>query len=59
MVKPDIEITPAMIEVGVMVLRDSGRLDSEADGPDQALVWEILHQAFGKLIGSKTRGQPL
>ena len=38
----EIVITEEMVEAGLSVLRDSGRLSSEADGPDQLLVEEIV-----------------
>ena len=37
-----IEITPAMIEAGVSFLHESGRLRSEAIGPDHLLVEHLL-----------------
>jgi hypothetical protein len=36
------KITKAMVEAGVEVLRDSGRLKYEMDGVDQVLVERVL-----------------
>lgn len=42
----EIEVTPQMIEAGVKVIQDSGRLSLEADGPDHLLVQSILVAAL-------------
>ena len=44
-----IEVTPEMIRAGLRVLRASGRLYSEAVGPDEELVWSILRAAVGSI----------
>jgi hypothetical protein len=52
----EIEITQKMVEAGVVVLRDSGRLTNEVHGPDQVLVEDILRAAFAQAHGSRTTG---
>ena len=39
---PEIEVMPAMIEAGVAVLWNSGRLETFMDGIDQLLVQKIF-----------------
>ena len=40
----DLEATPEMIEAGVHVLQNSGRLEYEAPGPDELLVTAIFRE---------------
>lgn len=42
----EIEITPEMIEAGVVVLRDSGRLYSDSNS-DRLLVQEVCSAMLG------------
>ena len=42
----EIDVTPAMIEAGVAVLQDSGRLRLDQDGPDHLLVQSVLTAAL-------------
>ena len=44
----ELEITPEGVEAGLAVLRESGRMDYPADGPDQLLVVEIIEAVLSK-----------
>ena len=47
-----------MISAAVLVLRNSGRLDAEADGADERLVLRMLQAAFDAIPGrQKHRGE--
>ena len=50
--RPALEITPAMIEAGIKVLRESGRLafDSLAD---ECFMLEVLQKSLAARAGSK------
>jgi uncharacterized transporter YbjL len=44
-----VTVTPAMVEAARMVLWESGRLRSEADGPDDLLVEDMIRAALNVL----------
>ena len=44
-----VEVTPEMIEAGVKVLDDSGRLISDARGGDRILIEEIFRAMQARL----------
>jgi hypothetical protein len=52
---PEVEVTPAMIEAGVRVLWDSGRLETFTDGVHQLLIQEIF---VAMSLVSKERSSP-
>ena len=45
-----IEITPAMIEAGVLALRNSGRIDEYSQSIDYILVIEVVEAVIGGVV---------
>ena len=52
----DIEITPEVIEAGVMFLHESGRLRSGVIGPDRVLVKSLLQACLAVIRFKQLRG---
>ena len=48
--KPEIEISPEMVEAGVQYLWDSGRLERDVPGSDHLLVQGILEAALNEKL---------
>ena len=45
-----IEITPAMIEAGVLARRNSGRIDEYSQSIDYILVIEVVEAVIGGVV---------